>query len=413
MSSTWSHTAGPHGAKVTVEERRRGGNVYLKAYDPEIGGYRKRSLKFSVRDEDGKLIDEAKERAKAAAGELSNRRLQGEQPWKHTRLDDLFKRFKRDVFPDLDERYQNELERAMTFWKNFLGSDFRIDEDFTRRHWKSARRERASGRRNARGELIRKEIHRTEVRARTVQKTMRALRRICRWGKDERLPGGGFLLDHDPTRGLEMPSEDNPRRPVMSDERYATMLEKAGEHEMAKGDEKVRSYIREILTIVGETGRRISAVLALRWDDWRPDEGTYGELRWRAEEDKIGREWTTPVTPAVRQALQTQRQRFPGVGQAHVFPAPASDGPLRKGVARKWFVEVEGIAELDHIDGLGFHGLRRRWASKRKHMSAKDVAAVGGWTNTQTLKELYQFPDRETMEEVAMGGRDLGAVEGG
>lgn len=413
MGDTWSHTAGPHGAKVTVEERKRGGNVYLKAYDPELGGYRKKSLKFGVRDEDGKLVEEATERAKSAAGELSNRRLQGEEPWNYTELGDLFKAFRREVFPDLNERYQGELERAMTFWTNFLGSDFRIEEDFGLRQWNAARRQRASGKRNARGELVRKEKHRTEVGPRTVQKTLRALRRICRFGKDYRLPGGGFLLDHDPTRGLEMPSEDNPNRPVMSDKRYAAMLEAAGKHRMKRGEKKTRSYIREILTLVGETGRRISAVLHLRWDDWRPDEGTYGQLRWRAEEDKIGREWTTPVTPAVRNALQTQRQRFPGVGEAWVFPAPTSDGPLRKGVARNWFVDVEGLAELDHIDGLGFHGLRRRWASKRKHMSAQDVAAVGGWTNTQTLKELYQFPDRETMEEVAMGGRDLGAVEGG
>lgn len=210
-----------------------------------------------------------------------------------------------------------------------------------------------------------------------------------------------------------MPSEDNPRRPVMTDERYEAMLEAAENHRMRRGEKKTRSYLREILTVVGETGRRISSVLALRWSDWSPEEGSHGELRWRAEEDKIGREWVTPVTPAVREALRPQRRRFPGVGEAWVFPAPNSDGHLRRGVARNWFVDAEELADLEHVDGLGFHGLRRRWASKRKHMSAQDVAAVGGWTNTGTLKELYQFPDRETMEDVAMGGRDLGAVEGG
>lgn len=408
----WSVTVGPHGAKVTAEEHERGKNVWLKAYDSDLGTYRTRSLGFAVRGEDGKLIDEAVGRARAAAGELSNRRLQGSKPYESTTLGEVTDAFRREVMPDLDGAYEGELDRAIDFWEAFLGRDFAVEEEFGLREWNAARRMRESGELDARGNRVPKKKRRP-VAARTQKKTLRALRRICRFARDYRLRGGDTMLTEDPTRGLDYPEEDDPNRPVMSDERFEKMLEAAEKHRRRDGDEKIRSSIRELLIVVAETGRRISPVCALRWSDWSPDEATYGELRFRAEEDKINTEWVVPVTPAARDAIETQRRRFPGVGEAPIFPAPASDGHLRQRVARRWWLEVEEIAELEHIHGMGFHSLRRRWASKRKHMSARDVAFYGGWKNTQTLTDLYQFPDRQTLEDVAMGGRDLGAVEGG
>lgn len=44
------------------------------------------------------------------------------------------------------------------------------------------------------------------------------------------------------------------------------------------------------------------------------------------------------------------------------------------------------------------------WATKRKHIPAKDVAAVGGWLDTSTLQDGYQQADPETVEQVVLGG---------
>ena len=41
--------------------------------------------------------------------------------------------------------------------------------------------------------------------------------------------------------------------------------------------------------------------------------------------------------------------------------------------------------------------LRRKWASERKHLPLVDVAAAGGWKDTQTLVNCYQHADKETM----------------
>jgi hypothetical protein len=40
----------------------------------------------------------------------------------------------------------------------------------------------------------------------------------------------------------------------------------------------------------------------------------------------------------------------------------------------------------------------RGWrATERKHHSLKDVAAAGGWKDTETLLTCYQQPDAETL----------------
>jgi hypothetical protein len=54
-------------------------------------------------------------------------------------------------------------------------------------------------------------------------------------------------------------------------------------------------------------------------------------------------------------------------------------------------------AKLPKLDGGAWHTYRRKWGSERKHLSLVDVAAAGGWKDTQTLLTCYQQPDPETM----------------
>jgi hypothetical protein len=43
---------------------------------------------------------------------------------------------------------------------------------------------------------------------------------------------------------------------------------------------------------------------------------------------------------------------------------------------------------------------RRVWATERKHLPPKDVAAAGGWSDIGTLLSVYQQVDEETLREV-------------
>lgn len=409
-SDRWEKKVGPHGATVTVRERKRGGNVYLYAYDPELNGRRKTSLGFKVRNAEGKLMKKAMEEALAQAGDLSNRLLQGDLPISEpdAKVGRVLDLFREEEIHGLSDSHEAELRRGLEAWENFLGRSFDL-RTVGVREWNAFKRQRSSGEIDARGKEVRAK-KRKDVAPRTVAKDLKTLRQVCRFAERYR-EGDGFILDADPTRGLELPSEPNPRRPVADDETLQTLLGVADQIRVGhteKPEKKVRAPLREMLILASHTGRRIGAIVRLRWSDWFPDEGTYGILRWRADSDKLGREWKAPVTPEVREALENLRCERPGVGEAYIFPAPESKGHVRVDVAGKWLRAAEEKAKgHTHKKGFGWHAFRRMWATKRKHLPAKDVAAAGGWKDTATLQRVYQHADPETMEAVVMGGRDL------
>jgi hypothetical protein len=56
----------------------------------------------------------------------------------------------------------------------------------------------------------------------------------------------------------------------------------------------------------------------------------------------------------------------------------------------KWLTVAETTAKLRKLDGAVWRAYRRKWATKRKHLNPKDVAAAGGWKDIATLLEVYQ-----------------------
>lgn len=399
----WTTTVGPHGARVRVGERTRGGNVYLWAWDPELGGNRKKSLKFKVRDADGKLISEAKKAAKKEASKLSNKLIRGEGPTRpEVTVRELFKSFRRDELPRMGKRHRAEVKRALEAWERYLGPRFAL-RSFGVREWRGFARARGSGAIDARGNRVTDAEKRREVGPRSVAKDLKVLRQACLYGTRVRT-AQGFLLEVDPTRGLDLPSEPNPARPVADDDVLERILEAADRVRLPDG---TRTPLRELVTLAAHTGRRIGAILAIRWSDWRPDRGTHGSLRWRADSDKLGREWWAPVHPVVAAALDAWRQERPGVGEAWIFPHPRTDGHLDGSQAYRWLRKAMELAEVPHVPGFGWHAFRRMWATKRKHLPVQDVAATGGWKGTQVLRDLYQQADPETMEAVILDDRPL------
>jgi hypothetical protein len=55
--------------------------------------------------------------------------------------------------------------------------------------------------------------------------------------------------------------------------------------------------------------------------------------------------------------------------------------------------------KIDKSQGSLWHMFRRVWATERKDLPVKDVAAVSGWRDTSTLLR-YQQPDARTMRAV-------------
>jgi integrase len=211
-------------------------------------------------------------------------------------------------------------------------------------------------------------------------------------------------------------AERNPRRPVCDTERFEALMAVANRVRVRVGwgkDARTEaSALPTLLRLAWDTGRRIGAIVALRWSDWQPDRGTRGMLRWRAEEDKVGKEWWAPVTPEVRQELERLRRERLAVGDALMFAGPNKPAqPITIQLATDWLRQAEKVAKLEPLLGGAWHPFRRAWATARKHLSLKDVAAVGGWLDTTTLQRCYIHADLETMEAVVLQPRVVRRIQ--
>ena len=54
-------------------------------------------------------------------------------------------------------------------------------------------------------------------------------------------------------------------------------------------------------------------------------------------------------------------------------------------------------AAIADVPGLGWHSLRRKFATELKATPLKDLCYLGGWKDPQTVLKCYQRPDEETM----------------
>lgn len=117
-------------------------------------------------------------------------------------------------------------------------------------------------------------------------------------------------MERDPTRGLEIPREKNPSRPVATHDRgYAirAVYRKVDARTDDGGErDRTESVFPEIFEVVVGTGRRISAVCNLQTEDLELDrtpDAPDGAIVWPEDTDTMGRRWRCPVSAALREAL--------------------------------------------------------------------------------------------------------------
>src|SRR5205823_5093828 len=120
-----------------------------------------------------------------------------------------------------------------------------------------------------------------------------------------------------------------------------------------------------LLAIVNGTGRRISAVIALKYEDLqlaktRP--APHGAIAWPGETDKMGKAWRAPINAAVRAALDALLAERPGLGAAYLFPAPKNAAKhVDRWIVSGWLEQAERLAKLPKQDGSLWHAYRRKW----------------------------------------------------
>ena len=239
----------------------------------------------------------------------------------------------------------------------------------------------------------------------TVAADLTFLKSVLNWATRWQDRQARYLMRENPARGFHLPVEKNPRRPTATQNRFAKVRAAAEQVRMVVGRGRSRreapTYLLEILDLVNGTGRRISAILALRFEDLKLEQEPHGAIHWPADTDKIGKEWLVPISKEVRAAIDRILVDRPSIGRAYLFPAVnVASKPVAVEVASEWLLEAERLAGVDKQQGTLWHAYRRKWATDRKHLPDVDVAAAGGWTDTATLKQVYQQADQDGMYRV-------------
>lgn len=372
----WSSSVGSQrGARVRVFERTPGGRLYCAVWVPGRGTSR-RSLGHTDR-----------KRALQQAGPLATLRAVGEV------IDDapvtlgaLCARYLTEMRHARDgslktERFRRDCARRSEHLLSWFGPESEV-RHLTPDRMQAYMRARRAG-----------EVTGRPVRTRSVQCDLVFLKTLLRWASGI-FENGRPLLERNPLATYSPPRERDPRRPMIDAATVAKLLAVAA---------RVHPHLALLIVLMDTTGRRLSSVLGLRWDDFDFECQT---IHWRPELDKRRWSWVTPMPSRAAEALLKFRAATPQIGSALLFPAPRRTGkPVSVSVAENWLCRAYVLAGLTKPSSGLWHCFRRKWATERKAYPLRDVAAAGGWSDVQTLLTCYQQPDAETLRAVVEGER--------
>ena len=205
---------------------------------------------------------------------------------------------------------------------------------------------------------------------------------------------GAPLLERNPLRGLAVPKEENPRRPLVSEKQYAKLREVAP---------RLGADFELALVLAHETGHRIGAIRKLRWPDV---DLKAKKVLWRAENNKIGMEHSPPLSDVAVKALERARRERSSIGDAPIFGS-AEDSAIEidRHVVQHWWRRAAKLAGIT-APRMGWHSLRRKFVNDLKpDTPMADLCYLGGWKSALTVMTVYQQPDAATMR-TALANRE-------
>ena len=367
----WSYSAGEWGRnRVRAFEHPRTGRFFLELTE---SGKRKRIA----------LGHRNCEAAKAKAEEVALALRRGEpNESKDPTLRSLFDNYVREVTPQKSASKQAHDRRAARLFLECLGLHRRAST-LNRRDWDGyiAWRRRGGDQRGGRA-------HQRRISNRVITYDLKFLRSVLNWAVTAGDGEGRALLDRNPLQGMPYPKDETPKRPVLTHEQYQAMLAASPE---------LDELFELALILAHETGHRIGAIRLLRWSDVDWENGT---MLWRGNQDKSAHEHRTPLSAGALAALQKHRKGRLGGRDGWIFPAPLdASNPCSRHLFRTWWRRGEKLAEIPRQALLGWHSLRRKFATELKEVPLKDLCSLGGWKEPQTILKCYQQPDADTMRK--------------
>jgi integrase len=142
--------------------------------------------------------------------------------------------------------------------------------------------------------------------------------------------------------------------------------------------------MRLLFLCVLRTGRRISEVKAMRWDDLRLEEGLWFIPKTKTEPQKT---WLSPEVVE----LLAEREKQGEAGEEWVFPSPSASGHVEE-IKKAW----EQVREATGLHNLQARDLRRTFISKAQEQGVPIAAVkeqVGHASIATTAKHYTAFSD--------------------
>ena len=383
----WSLSLGVRGLRVRVEQREPRGTFH-RAYWKPGKGWRYQSLGTNSKTESRRLSELFLRELERSEGRYT-------QVTEPLVLEQLWTRYQQEApgYRQNTERTKAQKRSDAKLLMAGLAAQKRVDH-FTRNDIDRYVEMRRTGHGWPDGRVTQ------PVRARGIEGELKLLITMILWATRERRPDGSWLLAENPLRGLKLPKEDNPLRPVATYDRFVKVRDTVKQLAEAAPQERGRTRWRRIelaLVLAEATGARLGAIRGLRWSDITSDPPS---IRWRAEFDKKGRERFVPLPEELASELRGFQVRLGVVGDGWLFPRAEQDVPWPRELFDQLLRHAERVAGVTKLKGGLWHPYRRKWATERKKMSLVDVKAAGGWRDTQTLLASYQQADEDTMLEV-------------
>ena len=367
----WSRTVGTRrGNRIRVYEREPGGKLYAAVWDPERHKYTQTGLGHRDR-----------ERALRVVGELVRLRESGEDLSGPLQLGTMVARYLAESTHTRDgslktAHYMKGCAQFATYLMEWFGPETPVSQLTPDRM-----PEYAAARRS--GKISGRPVGQTAVHT-----DLKLLKSMMTWATMV-YENGRPLLDRNPLTGFVVPKEPNPNRPIVDGATVEKLLAVA---------DRVSPWLPLLIRLMDWTGRRLSSVLNLRWDDFDFENKT---IRWRAEHDKKRKTWVVPMPNKAEQTLLEFRAKHAVIGSALVFPMRKD--PTRavsRQLAADWLKRAYQYAKIERPKGGLWHPFRRKFATERKFYPLRDVADAGGWKDVGTLLTCYQLSDEDTIRTV-------------
>ena len=110
--------------------------------------------------------------------------------------------------------------------------------------------------------------------------------------------------------------------------------------------------------------------------------------------------------PSLTEELKQLRKRFGAISGWIFGGQRKSDQPMDRHLFDKW-LHVAGRRRSFRSSCADYRTLSTEVDDRAKHHSLKDVAAAGGWKDTETLLTCYQHPDTDTLLAVISEARKV------